>query len=190
MGTKLILPPATQPLTLNEVKAHLRVDHNDEDNIIDLYLKAATRSCELFTGRAFVTQRWMLVLDNFPPQIQVPKPPLQTVVSFVYDDAGGVETQIMENTEFFVDNVNEPGWIVPVNSTWPTPIDAINSVRVTYDAGYGEDEMPDDIRAAILLTIGTFYEHRETQVVGTIAGKLPFGAEQLLRQYLVELSLA
>ena len=50
--------------------------------------------------------------------------------------------------------------------------------------------MPGDIKSAILLTIGTFYEQREGLVVGTVVYQLPWGIEQLLRQHRVLLGMA
>jgi uncharacterized phiE125 gp8 family phage protein len=198
MALRLVTPPLIQPLTLEETKKHLRVEHDDEDTMIQTYIKAATSTCEIFTGRAFITQRWELVLDNFPGQIQVPKPPLQKIDSFVYDASDGNEQALEEYVDYFVDTVNQPGWIVAVGDPgmWPTPINAINSVRIQFTAGYTDnasppsENVPDDIKAALLLTVGSFYAFRETMVVGTTAARMPWSAEQILRQYRVELSLS
>jgi hypothetical protein len=93
--------------------------------------------------------------------------------------------------------VSEPGWVVPTNGAgWPGTIDAINSVRVRFRAGYQDTNsppgvsVPEDIRAGIKLFLGALYEQRESQVVGTTAMKLPWSAEQLLRQHRVLLGMA
>lgn len=113
-----------------------------------------------------------------------------------YDDTAGNQ-QIVSPGDYYVDNVSEPGWIVPSGvSSWPTPIDAINSVRIKFRAGYLNDDspadtsVPKDILAAIKLTLGSLYEHRETQIVGSIASQLPFGVENILRHYRVQLGMA
>lgn len=207
MGLKLISAPAWPTLTTAEAKAHLRVIDSDDDTLIDVLVKAATLNVENWTGRALVDQTWEFVLDSFPVTdqftsgsssalaIQIPKPPLIEITQIAYDDAAGAE-QIMDPSGYFVDSVSEPGWVVPTASSWPTTIDAINSVRIRFRAGYpnnaspSEPAVPEDIRAAIKLTLGSLYEHRELQVVGTIASKLPFGAENLLRPYRVLLGMA
>ena len=213
MGLKLITPPAAMPLTLEEAKAHLRVVANDEDNLIGAYLAAATANVEAWLGRVLVDQTWDYVLDAFPGNtvsggtsvntstnnvgIQIPNPPLISVVQLAYDNTNGDEV-IMPAADYFVDNVNAPGWVIPAGSSlvWPSTINASNSVRIRFRAGYinndspADTDVPADIKAAIMLTLGNLYEHRESQVVGTIVSKLPFGVEQLLRRHRVLLGMS
>src|SRR5262245_38074134 len=157
---KLITPPTTWPITLAEAKQHLRVDHDDEDEEIQWAIEGATEYIdgkEGYLGRALMVQTWELTLDAFPiREIKIPLPPLIDVVNVFYDDAGGIAT-ILDPAGYSVDNVSEPGWIVPVGS-WPTPFDGINSVRIRYRAGYVDNSvspavgrLPSDIRSALLL---------------------------------------
>lgn len=212
MANRLISPPAVEPLTLAQAKEHLRVVASDEDNLITAIIKAARLNVEAWTGRALIDQTWELVLDSFPAAsqnnfpfvvptvggnaIEIPKPPLIAVTQFAYDDTAGDE-QILDPTAYFVDNASEPGWVVPAGSTsWPSTINAINSVRIRFRAGYqtadspADTAVPEDIKAAMKLLIGNMYEHRETQVVGTIANRLPWGVEQLLRPHRVLLGMS
>jgi uncharacterized phiE125 gp8 family phage protein len=200
MGLKLISPPVTTPVTLDEAKAHLRVVDDDDDTLIAAYIEAATQATEAFLGRALVDQTWDLYLDAFPStdefQIKIPKPPLIEVTQIAYDDTAGDE-QIIPSGQYYVDSVSEFAWVVPSGvASWPATIDAINAVRVRFRAGYLDtnsppgNAVPGDIKSAVLLTIGNFYEQREGQVVGTIANKLPWGVEQLLRQHRVLLGMA
>jgi uncharacterized phiE125 gp8 family phage protein len=201
MALRLIAGPTVEPVTLAEAKAHLRIDHTDDDTLIAMYLAAARNDCEEWTARAFVAQTWELVLDEFPAdEILIPRPPLQSVESIKYDDADGIETTLA-NTEYVVDRVSQPGWVVPSLSGWPTStFEGINSIRIRYVAGYGSlanspadltENIPGAIKAAILLQLGRLYENREDVIVGTSAVKLPIGAaEWLLRQYRVALGFA
>lgn len=199
MALRIITPPVGYPITLTEAKQHLRVDltNTDDDALITLYLAAATAHAEVFCGRAFVPRTLELVIDRFAPQIEIPMPPLISVTSIFYDDTEGYEHALSEATDYVVDNVSQPGWVVAVNGEWPETIDAINAVRIRYEAGYYQPntspptvDIPFSIKAAIMLMMGGWYATREEVVVGTIATKLPFGAEALLRQYRVELAMA
>lgn len=201
MALKLIAPPANEPITLVEAKAHLRVVDSTDDALISAILRSARENAENWMGRALVDQTWDLYLDEFPTDspkaIQIPRPPLIAVVSVNYSDGAGVE-QTMSPSDYYVDDASEPGWIVPagVGASWPTTIDAINAVRIRFRAGYvtsdspADTSIPFDIRAGILLTLGSLYEHRESQIVGTIANRLPFGVEQLLRRHRVLLGMS
>lgn len=197
MAVRVITPPANYPLTLDEAKSHLRVDHTDEDALITTFLAASTAHAEQFTGRALITQTLELVLDTFIHDIEIPRPPLQSVVSVKYDDASGVEQTLVENNDYVVDAASQPGWVVATDAGWPTTLDAINAVRIRYIAGYIDstmsppiDDVPFDLKAAILLMCGTLYANRENVVVGVTSAMVPWSAEQLLRQRRVELALA
>jgi len=208
MGLKLITPPATEPLTLAQAKAHLRVVDSDDDTYITALVIAARQNAENWMGRALIDQTWDLVLDGFPTAsasvsssvvdmaIQIPKPPLIEVTQVAYDNSNGDEV-LMNPNDFYADTASEPGWLVLSGlTTWPTTIDAINSVRVRFRAGYLStdsppvNKVPEDILYGVKLLIGSMYEHREQVVVGSIATKLPFGVEQLLRHHRVLLGMA
>ncbi len=199
MALKLITPPASDPITLAEAKAHLRVDHSDDDVMIGAMITAATRHAEAFTGRAFIDQTWELVLDAFPSnEIELKKPPLIELVSVVYDDGDGVE-QTLDASSYTVDAVSEPGWVLPVGGSgyWPTTVfDGVNAVRVRFRAGYLDtgvspavENVPADIKHAILLELGSFYAQRETLVIGQSVANLP-AWEWLLRPHRVERGMA
>lgn len=201
MALKLITPPAVEPLTLNEVKEHLRVDSTDQDTMIALYLKSARQRLEGpygFLARCLVTQTWELTIDAFPTnEILIPLPPLQQIDSVKYDDTAGNE-QTLAGSEYTIDAVNEPGWLLPT-TTWPATFDGINSVRIQFTAGYPPTtasppdlvaNIPADIKAGILLDIGAKFEHREDIIVGAAATQLPRGAEDLLRPYRMQRGMA
>jgi len=202
MGLKLISPPATEPLTLAEAKAHLRITDTDNDTMVAALIEASRRHAEVFLGRAIVDQTWDLVLDSFPTgtdmEIKIPKPPLISVTQIAYDQTSGIEA-IVDPSRYYVDNVSEPGWVVPIaNVTWPTPLSAINSVRVRFRAGYMDTnsppqvDVPEDIKSAIKLMLGSLYEQRESMSIGRSEQPylLPWSAEQILRQHRIELSMA
>src|SRR5262245_7038895 len=174
MALTLVTAPAVTPLTLAEVKKHLRVSSSDQDDLITIYLKAATDYLDGehgFLGRALVTQTWLLTIDEFPTaEIKLPLPPLQSVTSVKYDDSAGVE-QTVASTDYYVDTASEPGWVVPLaNVSWPTTLDAINAVRIEYVAGYPADSssppdlaanVPFNIKAGLMLMIAELFERRE-----------------------------
>ena len=198
MGLQRIIAPATTPVTLTEAKAHLRVSHTDEDALITLMIGAATEYVETLLGRSLNDQTWELVLDAFPAsEIRIPRPPLIEVVSIRYVDAGGIE-QLVDPADYYVDTTSRYGWVVPQGGslTWPETIDAINSVRVRFRAGYQSadsppsENIPPSIKQAMLLILGAMYENREETVVGTIAVKLPWGASEMLLRHRVEMSMA
>lgn len=197
----LITPPATEPVSIIEAKEFLRVTDTDQDNVITALIAASRMNAEEWLARSLIDQTWDLYLDSFPDAttdqaIQIPRPPLIEVISVKYDDAAGVE-QTIDPSAYYVDLASQPGWVVPISSTsWPATLDAINSVRIRFRAGYLDNSsppvanVPKDIRSAILLNLGTMFEHREQVVVGTVSAQLPWGVENLLRPHRVALGMA
>jgi uncharacterized phiE125 gp8 family phage protein len=196
---RLVAPEVT-PLSLTEVKAHLRVDGTDQDSVIQMYLDAATAYVDGewgYLGRALVTQTWRLTIDTFPcAEIKIPLPPLQSISSVGYFDSAGDFQTLAEDVDYFVDDQSEPGWITPM-TTWPTTLDAINSVRIEFIAGYAgtssppslTENIPAAIKQGMLLLITDWMEHRQNILTENING-LPFGTTALWTKYKIDLGFA
>lgn len=164
MALKLIIPPATEPVTTAEAKSHLRIDGIDEDDVIEGFIVAAREDCEDFQNRAFITQTWELTLDCWPRfPLKLPKAPLISVSSIKYFDTENVETTL-DASNYFVDIDSEPGRVdLGYNICLPTTVlRPINAVKIQYVCGYGAvDDVPKAVKQAILLMVGHFYENRE-----------------------------
>ena len=84
-------PPALEPVTLAEARAHLRVTATAEDALIERLVAAARAEVERLTRRALIRQGWRLYLDGWPPgrAVRFPVAPVVSVESLtVYDDDG------------------------------------------------------------------------------------------------------
>ncbi len=94
MPLELVTAPALEPVTLDEAKAHLKIDVSDDDALITTLIAAARARAEWHTGRAFVTQGWRLWLDAWPCEpVEIPLPPLQSVSAvtvYARDDSAAV----------------------------------------------------------------------------------------------------
>lgn len=161
MGLKIIVPVATEPITLADAKLHLRVDLSTDDDLITALIKAAREQCEHETGRALAPQTLRLSLDKFPDDgIELPMPPVTSVTSIEYVDTAG-NPQTLSGSDYYLDDEQEPSWIVPAYGLdWPGTNDEANAVVVTYVAGY--TDCPELLRAWMLLRIGDLYRSRES----------------------------
>ena len=66
MASILVRPPASEPVTLAEAKAHLRVTHGEEDALIGALITSARRVAEAKTGLCFIAQGWTVFRDSWP----------------------------------------------------------------------------------------------------------------------------
>src|SRR5690606_12599307 len=85
--------PATMPVSLAEAKAHLRVDHDDQDDLITAQIKAATAYLDGWSGilgRALVTQTWRQDFAGFGDRLPLPLVPVTAIDSVSYFDGDNV----------------------------------------------------------------------------------------------------
>lgn len=189
MALRVITQPENEPVSLSEVKLHLRVEHNEEDTLIASLIKTAREVAETsFTWRALAIQTFEYTLDRFPSDrsVYLPRPPLKTVESISYKDRTGTETVL--NTDcYIVDTAAEPGRVVLVpEASWPdVELYPTSAVRIRFTAGYDATDIPESIKQGMLLMIGHWYENREAVVVGNVAREVPFAVEALLYPYRV-----
>ena len=179
--------PSIEPVTVDEAKDHMRVDHESEDGYISSLIVAARLHAQMVTRRAFITQTWVYYLDTFPSEIQIYLPPLQSVSSITYVDVDGV-TQTLGTSIYTVDTDSEPGLIYEAyNQSWPSIRTVEKSITITYVAGYGTtaSTVPEGIRQAMLILISHWYENREPFIVGTSLAPVPLTIDALLAPYWV-----
>lgn len=181
MKAKKVTSAANLPITLDEAKAHCRVTFADDDTLIEELIRAATAEMETRLQRTLCDSTWSITLDKFPADgIRLPHPPILQVNSVVYYSQAGTQLTLSAD-DYIVDTASEPGWIVPApGKTWPSTLERINAVTVTYRAGYRlggtsheqRDAVPRDIRAYLLIRVATMYENREGIVTGTIVSNV------------------
>lgn len=207
----LITAPTDDALTRAAVKQHLRIDFDDDDDLIDAVILAAVAQLDPaaggWLGRALRPQTWEFRLYGFPNRgIQLPYPPLISVTSLKYDDVNGVEQTLVENTGFRVLGIGAKGKqvVAPLyNQIWPSARSDSESVRIRFQCGYPvaivadhdhippivgvPDALPAPIVAWLKLIIGSLYENRESMVIGTreIVAQLPDHILQMISPYRV-----
>mgnify|MGYP000865058529 CR=1 FL=1 len=170
-------PPSAEPLSLAEAKLHLRVDADitEDDSLITALIVTARQQAEHRTGRALVTQQWRLGLDQFPDDsLELPLPKLQSVQSVTYLDADGVR-QTLAGAKYDVVTDELVGRLLPAfGKTWPDCRIRPGSVQVSYTCGYGAAaDVPQSIKAWMLLAIAAWYENREALTSGQPVAELP-----------------
>jgi uncharacterized phiE125 gp8 family phage protein len=158
---RLIAPPATEPVSLTEAKLHLKVDGSTDDALIAALISAARMLCEAYQGRGYITQTWELTLDAFPESpFELPVAPLATITSIKYRDTAGTETTLSAS-DYVLDLSAEPGRVALADGkSWPSvSLYPVGGVKIRYTVG-GESA-PANVKQAILLTVGGWYEDRQ-----------------------------
>lgn len=172
-GLVRTVAPAQEPVDLDTIKNHLRLDGGGEDLLLDAYLQAARQHVETVTRYQLVTATYRLDLPAFPAILRLPKPPLQSVTTVGYTDSAGV-VQILAGAAYRVATSVIPAYLEPVDA-WPTITEGPGAVQVTYVAGFGTpQQVPSPYKAMLLLLIADMYEHREAAIEARITENMTY----------------
>jgi uncharacterized phiE125 gp8 family phage protein len=186
MKFTVTVPPALEPVSLAEAKAHCRITSTDEDGLLAGYVLAARQYVETICGIALITQTIEAYFNCFDIRF-LPRWPVQSVSSISYMDVNAVP-QVLASTVYYSNLSDRPAYVsLQYSQYWPNVYYRENAVTVTFVAGYGSSpgSIPEPIRQAILMLVGHWYENRETVNVGSVATELPFAVAALLAPFKV-----
>lgn len=185
------VPPAAQLLTLDEARAHLRVDYGEDDATIEALIGVVTERLDGYSGvvgRALVTQTWRQDWSGFPRSRWLPLPlsPVQSVTVEWLDESEALQT--LDPSLYYLVNLADGPFVeLDEDAVWPDEADRPDAVQVTAICGYGDAaaDVPRPIRQAALLMLSELYEHREGVAVGASAAAIPMTltVERLLMPY-------
>jgi uncharacterized phiE125 gp8 family phage protein len=187
IASEVVTPPATEPLTLAEVKRHLNVLHSTEDAMISGFALAARRHVEETCSISLINQTQRVYLSAWPRDGKIPlyRPPLVSVTVVKYLDADEIERTLAADQYHVIKNRIDPHIQRRNAATWPVLADHPQAVWVDYVCGYGADStaVPQDIRNAILMLTEHFYFNRgETSESNLVRN--PVAADALLGPYM------
>jgi uncharacterized phiE125 gp8 family phage protein len=165
MAATLTTPPVVEPLTLSDVKSHLKLDGNDDDGLLNRLIIAARQHIETRTGCALINQDWLIYFNNWPQsgQLEFPLFPVSVVSSLKTYNAQDIAS-LIDPSHYTVNLVARPSSLVLRSSRgWAKPGRPVNGIEVAVQAGFGAtaDDVPEPIRQAMLLLIAHWYEIRQ-----------------------------
>jgi hypothetical protein len=158
------LDPLTEPVSAEAMKNYLRVDVDEDNELIMGLISAARERAEDLTSRSLVPQQWTFALDMFPTWwletglstnfygiqhpghrslfrhdgnvITLPRGPLISVDSIQYIDGSGT-LQTLDPATYVIDYLSEPARITPAYGlSWPTTQWTVNAVTIKFTVGY------------------------------------------------------
>ena len=185
MTLAMISPPSVEPVTLADMKAHLRVTHDSEDSLLLSLVKAAREELEQATGLALISQGWRLYLDCWPATQTVlihkaPVAALSTVT--VYDLAGAPFSPPLAG--FVLDRFSRPARIALPDAV-AAPGKKLNGIEIDLTAGFGATgvEVPDGLKRAIMLLAAHWYEFRGAETFDRESAAWPPSFDRFVSRY-------
>ena len=182
MSGVLLNAPAIEPVSLAEAKAFLRIEHDDDDDVIAALIAGARIYIEAQTRRALITQSWRLTRDAWPQtgRIAVRPAPLQSIEAARVHDGGGEPIEL-DVEGFFVDAAGSELVFAPWLMPQPGRAAGIE-LDVTLGFGDAAVDVPEPLRQAIRLLVGHWYENRGLVAAGP-APLLPMTVPAMLAPY-------
>lgn len=186
MGLNRATAPVAEPVSVAEQKAHMRVEHSDDDTLIGGLISAAREHLEDELVCAIALANWTLTLDEFPTsEVRLDMAPVTAIAAVEYDDLAEGIQQTLPADEYYLDNSQRrsPAWLLPVLA-WPGTYETANAVRITFTAGYST--VPPPLVIAIKMLASEWYDNRSA------AGDrrreaLPFAVDRLIQPYRIYL---
>lgn len=168
--------PVAMPITLAQAKAHLRVDHDAEDEQITSFILAATAMLDAQgeLGLAICEQTWDESLQNPSRDVALSIIPARSIVSVSYFDAENV-LQVADLSKFAL--YSGESWAFVRSDNWPAAFDRPDAITIRYVAGL--DEVPADLGHAIRLIVADMYEHREDSSEAKLS-EIPHSARNIV----------
>ena len=180
----LIDNPATKVVSVDDIKAHLRIDTSDENDLLGVYIDAATEMAEHYCNRHFITHEYRLYFNDVTSSASLIYPDCvlknnggQTCVNWI--DVNGAA---QGNNEAYIDSYSNPS-LVYLSSDFTNPTLKDNLANVfwyEFKTGFGDvsTDVPEAIKQAIKLIVSDMYYFREDR-----KRKFPMASEILLQPY-------
>lgn len=197
--TVLVTAPTVEPLTTTEAKTHLNITSSTYDTYIGTLITAARRQIERYLNRALITQSWKVYYDCWKHELLIPFGNLQVNTYAVgppevlaspvvkYYNTDGILTTLTESTYYWVVTTSDPGRIIrKYDATYPElQYGRPDAIEIAFTAGYGAaaSAIPDDIKHAMKLLIGNYFEQRADIVVADRVDRVPSYITDLIHSY-------
>ncbi len=150
---------------LSEAKLHLRVDGTDEDALIGLYINAAEQAASKAMDRG-------VYADGTALQTAMTAAPAALTAATAAKEAAVTAAEALTDAD-------------EKAAALQAAENAYMGALVAYRQVFDGIVVNDQIKAAVLLTVGHLYANREDVVVGASVSALPNGADHLLQPYKV-----
>jgi uncharacterized phiE125 gp8 family phage protein len=156
--------PDQLPITLEEVKTHLKETEDHQDELLRNYLESALDWAREHTRRAIVRRDYLITRDAFPTrEWELPLGHVASIVSVKYIDNNGIlQTWNSSPLPYTADLDTDfsPRLRPALNQSWPTTGDFMSAAQVTVSAGWTQADIPFTVRAAILLKVAELEQAR------------------------------
>jgi uncharacterized phiE125 gp8 family phage protein len=162
---KLKTAPVFLPVSVAELKRNLRIEHNDQDELLQELIIRAVASSQAATGRQYARATYTLYLDAFPDgdEIEIELGPVEVITTVKYYAQDAAVLTTVAAATYQLDNVELTARLRFLESFTPDS-DKMNVIEIEFTNGWtAATDVPADLKEAILLRASEAYLHPENQ---------------------------
>ena len=152
--------PKFTAVSLEEAKKHLDVvGFDDDDEQITGLILAATEHLEKTLGLTLCKTKYRQDFMDFRDATELSVAPVNEIEAIKCVKVDGNEF-LLPTSQYSLVKTRD-GIFIHYNGELPVLAKRIDAVQVTFYAGFAKEDVPASLKAAILLHVGSLYEHRE-----------------------------
>lgn len=130
----------TEPVSLDDVKARLRLTSTVDDAVLTEQITQAREFCERLSKRSLAYKSYVYILDRFPfpmEPLRIPVPPLVSITALKFYDST-LTQQTWDPADYWVANNQVPALLIPNPGTiYPPSAHVPGAVELDFNAGWG-----------------------------------------------------
>lgn len=179
----IVTPSSLEVVTITEAKEHLKIDGDEQNAILRLYLSAAIKACEDYRQAAIGSAEHELHSSWFCPSFSLQKYPVSAINSVkYYDEEGNLQT--VDSANYRLQSFRQPCYLeFDSEFDYPDLHEREYPVVVNFNAGWtSASSVPATVKLGILNRMGTFNEIRQISAIANGLTKVEF--EELSNQLL------
>lgn len=180
-----IAAPVDALVSIDQAKAHCRVDGDDDTLLLSELIDAAADYLDGpsgMLGRAILDQTWSAQLTGWPELFVLPVEPVRSVIITYIDDDGTPRTLAEDQYRLVspLDAAPQIQWVAGISLPRLSPVEYPVEIRMM--AGFGEPhDVPPSIQRAALMMVEHWYANRGLMADG--AQEIPLAASAMLARY-------
>ena len=159
MGLTRTSAASADPITIDELRKHLAIEHSDDDAYLGSVISAATRQWERETQLQLMPATYEYTMDLIADAtIYLPIGPVRSITSITYYDASDV-LQTLDASKYTLVADQSPAYLW--SASWPATYSRPNAVKITIAAGYADrSSIPIEIKHDLKIDCATAYTYR------------------------------
>ena len=159
MSAILLQAPATEPVSLVEIKAYLKIDQDEEDDLLRAFISTARVHLEHMIGHHLITQTWRVTLEGpLGERFRLPVQPISELLALSVIDIDGT-TAALDVSGLSIFQAENPAMLANLDGYL---LSFNQRLQLDVETGFGPtvEDVPDPLRLAIKMIVAEWYERR------------------------------